>query len=220
MARPKKIRVLVTAGPTWMRIDRVRILTNLFSGRTGFLIAKFLKEKGFPVTLLLGPARFMPEAKGLNLIRFKYFEELRRLIKKELKDRSYKVVIHSAAVSDYKPLKVYKGKISSSQDKLLIELKPAPKIIKEIRKLRPDIYLIQFKLEAGKTKNKLIDRAYRSLLENNSDLVIANDLKDIRNSNYRAYLVDREKNVEVIKGRRDLAQKLFRVIKKLGEENV
>ena len=220
MVRPKKIRVLVTAGPTWMRIDRVRILTNLFSGRTGFLIAKFLKEKGFPATLLLGPVRFIPEAKGLNLIRFKYFEELRRLIKKELKDRNYKVVIHSAAVSDYKPLKVYKGKISSSHNKLLIELKPAPKIIKEIRKLRPDIYLIQFKLEAGKTKNKLIDKAYRSLLENNSDLVIANDLKDVRNSNYRAYLIDREKSVEVIKGRKDLAQKLFRVVRKLGEENV
>ena len=220
MVRPKKIRVLVTAGPTCVRIDKVRVLTNLFSGRTGFLIAKFLKDKGFPTTLLLGPARFISEAKGLNLIRFKYFEELRSLIKKELKGRAYKVVIHSAAVSDYKPLKVYKGKISSSQDRLLIELKPTPKIIKEIRRIRPDIYLIQFKLEVGETKNKLIDKAYKSLLENNSDLVVANDLKDIRGSGYRAYLIDREKNVEVIRGRRDLAQKLFRVVKKLGRENV
>jgi len=213
------VKILVTAGPTWVRIDKVRVLTNIFSGRSGFLIAKALKDRGFPTTLLLGPGRFEPKDKDLKIIRFKYFEELRELVKKELKDRAYKVVIHSAAVSDYRPLKVYRSKISSLKRELLIRLKPTPKIIREIRVLRPDIYLIQFKLEVGKPREELIEIAYHSLLKNKSDIVVANDLEDMRGLSYKAYLIDKNKNVEVIRSRKELVQRLSRIVAFIAGNN-
>lgn len=212
MAKSKENKILVTAGPTWVRIDRVRVLTNIFSGRTGFLIARRLREMGFSPTLLLGAGRFEPEDKKLKVIRFKYFEELRELVSKELKDKNYRAVVHSAAVSDFMPIEVYQGKISSSRKELLIKLKPAPKIIKEIRLLRPDIYLIQFKLEVGRKKEELIEVAYASLLRNKSDVVVANDLEDMSNLRYRAYIIDKDKNIKVVRSRQELADNLANLL--------
>jgi len=208
----KKIKVLVTAGPTWVKIDKVRVLTNIFSGKTGFLIAKAFRAGGFQVTLALGPSRFRPQDKNLNILKFKYFEELRRLIGKELGDKSYKVIIHSAAVSDYRPIRLYGSKISSSRKELILRLRPTPKLIKEIRKKRGDVFLIQFKLEVGRSRKDLINIAYTSLVKNNSDLVVANDLRDFKGLAYRAYIIDKDKNIKMVRARRELAQQLLKIV--------
>ena len=209
----KKIKVLVTAGPTWVRIDRVRVLTNIFTGKTGFLIAKAFRDKGFRVTLLLGPSVFCPQDKKINIIRFKYFEELRNLIVRELKDKDYKAVIHSAAVSDFKPRRVYKGKIRSSRAELALKLRPTPKIIKDIRRERRDIFLVQFKLEVDKKREDLINVACDSLVKNNADLAVANDLEDFSGLSYRAYIIDKNKNVTTVRTRKQLAHKLVEILK-------
>lgn len=203
-----KFKVLVTAGPTWVRLDKVRILTNIFTGRTGLLIAKELAAKGFKVKLLLGPSGTSLKGYDFPIKRFRFFDELKSLVQAELKDKSIKAVIHSAAVSDYKPCKIYKSKMPSSKKDLVIRLRPTEKIIAGIKKKRKDVFLIQFKLEAGLKKQDLIKRAYRSLVKNKSDLVVANDFKDFRGPAFKSYIIDREKKTSIAKNRKALAQRL------------
>ena len=50
-----KKKILITAGPTWVRLDDVRVITNVFTGKSGVALAESLARKGHTVTLLLGP---------------------------------------------------------------------------------------------------------------------------------------------------------------------
>jgi phosphopantothenoylcysteine synthetase/decarboxylase len=109
------MKLLVTAGNTQVPIDRVRCLTNIFSGRTGAAIALAAYVKGHDVTLVtsrpevvlelnpprpLGPERWRP-------YRYTTFTDLERLLGEEVQRGGYDVVIHSAAVSDYLAAGIY-----------------------------------------------------------------------------------------------------------------
>ena len=209
----KKIKVLITAGPTWIPLDKVRVLTSVFTGRTGLLIAKAFYAKGFKVCLLLGPSRANIDGSRFQVARFRYFDELDKLVKKALKDKTVKAVIHSAAVSDYRPYKTHKGKIPSSKRDLTIRLRPTEKIIAQIKRKRKDIFLIQFKLEVGVKRQELISRAFGSLNKNKADIVVANDLKDMKVLAQKAYVIDKDKNVTMVRNRKKLSEELVRIVR-------
>jgi phosphopantothenoylcysteine synthetase/decarboxylase len=109
------MRILVTAGNTLVPIDRVRCLTNVFTGRTGAAIALHAHDRGHAVTLLTSH----PEAvAGLRLdpaslgerwaaIRYRTFEDLQREMEARISGGALDAVIHCAAVSDYLAAGVY-----------------------------------------------------------------------------------------------------------------
>jgi phosphopantothenoylcysteine synthetase/decarboxylase len=205
--------ILITAGPTWVPIDKVRVITNIFSGRTGCDIARLACKQGAKVKLLLGPGRVNLSKdyfKGIEVARFKYFDELLMLTRIEVGSKKYDAVIHSAAIADYIPVKIVEGKISSGRKELIIRMKPTVKIIKYIKKWDPGIILAQFKLEVGKTKNKLIRIAKKSMLKNNSDFCVANDLDKLDN----LYIIERGQKARVVKGRAKLPAILLKLIAK------
>jgi phosphopantothenoylcysteine decarboxylase/phosphopantothenate--cysteine ligase len=80
-------KILITAGPTWVPIDKVRVISNIASGETGILLAKEADRLGLDVTLILGPigSRFK---KTIGVKRFHHFDELHGLIKRELKNKN------------------------------------------------------------------------------------------------------------------------------------
>jgi phosphopantothenoylcysteine decarboxylase/phosphopantothenate--cysteine ligase len=203
-----KPKILITAGPTWVRIDDVRIITNIFTGKTGLYLAKEFKEKGFLVTLFFNPHTLNKKIKGIKMIPFKYFEDFRNKLIKELKKNEYDIIIHSAAVSDYKVKKISKGKIPSGKKSLILKLVPTEKVIKRIRKLSPKSTFIQFKLEIK--RENLLEKAYRSLKENESDFVVANALKDLK-LRYQAFFIDKNKNIIPIKSKKFLFDLLYKV---------
>lgn len=206
-------RVLVTAGPVWVPIDSVRILTNRFSGRTGAAIANGLARAGHEVTLLLGPSTVSVDVDdAVCLEKFVYFDELRSLVEDNLKASTMDAVVHTAAIADYQPQEFYQGKIKSKQEELLIRLKPTVKIIKDIRDLMPNGNLIQFKLEVGLSHSALIDVAYSSLEGNGSDFVVANDLSDMKDGCYRGTLIDKDKKQSPIFSRESLVEKIIEII--------
>lgn len=204
-------KILITAGSTWVAIDQVRVITNIFGGRTGCMIAEKAKQMGSDVKLLLGPSRLSarntPVSK-IKLVNYRYFHELLSLTRREISKGHYDVIIHSAAISDYAPVKANNNKIPSGKNELIIKLKPTIKIIQQIKKWDPKIYLVQFKLEVNKTYSQLINAAYKSLLKNKSDLVVANDLKNIQT----AYIIDRVKKIIKVKSRKALATTLLRIV--------
>lgn len=182
-------KVLITSGPTWVPIDDVRVISNTATGKTGVLLANKFAREGCRVTLLLGPVNAPGLINKVKLKRFSFFEELSNLLKKELA-KNYDIIIQAAAVSDFKPDFRRNRKISSRVKALKLILKPAPKIINSLRKLKPRSFLTGFKFEPGMEARKLIRGARKLIREASLDCVVANTLRKKR---YSAYLVEKKK---------------------------
>lgn len=203
------MKVLITAGATWIKVDQVRILTNIFTGRTGVYLAKEFKRRRHCVTLFLNPHTIRDKIKGVRVIPFKYYEDFKEKIVKELKKTRFDLIIHSAAVSDYKLGQPLPGKVSSGKKQLRLKLIPTEKIIERIRKLAKEAILVQFKLE---TKKKgLNQKAYASLKSNQSDFVVANALEDLR-LGYKAWIIDKNNKVAAINSQKSLFQAFHKIL--------
>jgi len=213
--KSKKGNIIVTAGPTWVPIDKVRVITNIFSGKLGYLIARKAAKKGLKVILFLGPGRVCTskkQYKNLEIIRYKYYNELFDLLKKAVSSKKYGTLIHSAAIADYTPRPV-NAKIKSGKLNLIIKLKPTIKIVDQVKKWDPNIFLVKFKLETDISKDKLINVAYNSMLKSNADLMVANEFSKISSKYHQAYIINPEKKVETIIGKENIAKKLLDRIK-------
>ncbi|MDP3771130.1 MAG: phosphopantothenoylcysteine decarboxylase [bacterium] len=213
----KPLRVLVTAGATEVPIDRVRAITNIFKGKTGTEIAHtFLRHTNGEITLLtsnpalaedLDESEWWWMSQQFRIMPYRTFDELAALTESEIRTGGYDVVIHSAAVSDYRVTGVHtrgqdgrlvpldaSGKVGSSHEQLFLELARTPKIIEQIRGVWGFTgKLVQFKLEVGITDEELIARARAALERSGGDLVVANCLEWAKDA---AILVSRDGLVE------------------------
>jgi phosphopantothenoylcysteine synthetase/decarboxylase len=102
------MKILVTAGNTQVLIDRVRCLTNIFTGRTGARIAEHAYDRGHEVTLLTShpetvPPRMQEDAasRRWTLLPYRTFDDLQSLLSRHVPDGGHDAIIHCAAVSDY-----------------------------------------------------------------------------------------------------------------------
>ncbi len=167
----KKLKALVTAGPTNEYIDPVRFITNKSSGKQGYEIAKCLRDNGFDTTLISGKTSIKP-LDGVNFISVETAEEM---FKESLNNLPTDVAIFSAAVSDFK-VKNYKSTKIKKNEEFNLELEKNIDILNHIsnhNSLRPKI-TIGF---AAETDN-LSTNAKKKLNEKNCDWVIANDVSD------------------------------------------
>ncbi|MBI5145233.1 MAG: hypothetical protein HZA27_03495 [Candidatus Omnitrophica bacterium] len=216
-------KILITAGPTWVPIDGVRVISNIATGETGIMLAEKLQRRGAQVTLLLGPvgicclnkkinpalskrrSKGCVRKSGIKLIRFRFFSELKDKVIKELTAKRYDVIIHNAAVSDFAPVQ-FRGKISSAKA-ISLKLKTLPKIITYIRRLAQQAKLVMFKLEVGISREALIKKAKQARDLAKADLVVANTL-----SPYCAFIIDSEENCIVARNKRELVNKLTKLL--------
>ena len=95
------MRVLITCGATWTPIDDVRVISNVSSGEMGHLIARAFRSYGAFVTIIEGPVTHTLVDKEIKIIKYRFFDELARVLSQELL-KKYDVIIHAAAVSDFK----------------------------------------------------------------------------------------------------------------------
>jgi phosphopantothenoylcysteine synthetase/decarboxylase len=108
------MNILVTAGNTLVPIDRVRCVTNVFTGRTGTQIALYSRQRGHDVTLLSSQPDLVDKLLGSHHLAerwavrsFSTFTDLQELMQQLLTTGRFEVLIHSAAVSDYQPAGIY-----------------------------------------------------------------------------------------------------------------
>lgn len=202
---------MITSGPTWVAIDRVRVISNTASGKTGILLANQFAQAKAKVTLLMGP---VGEVSGLNkkirIRRFCFFQELSALLKDELKNK-YDIIVQAAAVSDYAPKSMHQGKISSRKQVLKLNLKSTPKLINCLRKLAPCAFLVGFKFEPELAGGKLIREARSLNKKAGLDLTVANSFKGHR---YQAYLVDNNASCGPYRSKEVMARSLTRLIER------
>lgn len=204
-------RVLITAGPTWVSIDRVRVISNIATGETGILLAERLQHLGAKVTLLLGPAEYSCKNKTIKLIRFVFFDDLKHKLLKELNTKKYDIVIHSAAVSDYRPAKIFRRKIRSGISRLKIELVPTVKIIGLIKKIDPSVFLVGFKYEPYANREKLIKEAKDLIKSSSLDLAVANTIDKER---YSSYILEDDKIYGPLNTKENMVNKLAGILRK------
>ena len=176
----KRIKALVTAGPTNEYIDPVRFITNKSSGKQGYELAKSLSKRGFDTTLISGPTN-LDITNDVNLIKVETSDEMFKATQQNL---PADIAIFTAAVADFKIKKKNENKIKK-QDSLSINLEKNIDILNYVsnhNSMRPKL-LIGF---AAETIN-LDENASAKLANKNCDWIIANDVskKDIGfNSDY------------------------------------
>ena len=167
----KKIKALVTAGPTNEYIDPVRFITNKSSGKQGYEIAKSLSRRGFNTTLISGPTNLKID-EDIKLIKVETAEEMFKATQKNLPTD---IALFSAAVADYKINKKSQNKIKK-QEKLNINLEQNIDILNYVsnhNSMRPKL-VIGF---AAETSN-LDKNAISKLKNKNCDWIVANDVSE------------------------------------------
>lgn len=178
-------RILITSGPTSVSIDAMRVITNRSTGEIGRLIANAFAAKGCRVTLLEGAVTTaIPLKEGIKALKFFFFDELAALLRSELAKQPA-IVIHAAAVSDFRFKKIVKGKIDSG-DKLTLELVPTRKLVNGIKQFAPAALLVGFKFETTLSRSVITSNKLFRVAD--CDLVVANAQTEKK---YSAYLLNR-----------------------------
>jgi phosphopantothenoylcysteine synthetase/decarboxylase len=185
------LRVLVTAGATQVPIDRVRVITNISTGRTGTQVASAVAAvPGTEVRLLTSAPHRAAEwglPASVDVRGFSSFDDLRGLMQASIaQERWPGAIVHSAAVSDYLVESVVdaagtaldpSGKIDSEGERIMVSLVKAPKLVDFIR--TPWGFtgtLVKFKLTVGKTDAELEAIARTSMRHSRAEAIVANDL--------------------------------------------
>jgi phosphopantothenoylcysteine decarboxylase/phosphopantothenate--cysteine ligase len=196
-------KVLVVEGATREYIDDMRFVSNRATGRTGNMLAREAFRRGADVTILAGE-NVVDVPKHIDEIRFSDTADL--LDKVRDLSPGIDICYFVAGISDYSPEK-RKGKITSGQDVLNIEMRPAPKVINSFRELNQDAFLVGFKAESVSDEGELIRRAYERMNAIGMDMVVANDLSDVTDTTNTVMTVTPSKDVFRAEGRKeDLAR--------------
>ncbi len=194
--KKRNIKAVVTAGPTREYIDPVRYISNESSGKQGYEIAMELSRLGIKTTLIIGPTNLNFD-KNLNIKRVTSGEEMLRKVQKTL---PVDIAVCTAAVSDFKPLKISKTKIKKNKISE-IKLEKNTDILSFLgtnNQFKPKL-LVGFSAE---TEN-LLNNSQKKMENKFCDLMIAND---VSNSDYgfnkdynEVIIIDKYKNKQKIK---------------------
>lgn len=196
----KKAKVFLTNGGTKVRIDDVRFLTNMSTGRYGAQIGAALLDREDAELHYFGAkdARRHPYNYSLNVLKefnemkyddiYEYIDGVRHV-----ETIQPDIIISAAAVSDYIMDKT-EGKISSDNDELVITLKKGPKVLPLLRKAAPNATLVGFKLLVNPTGKQMYD-AILKVLKSGANYVVYNDLKDIKAGDQTRYVFDENMNM-------------------------
>lgn len=167
--------ILITAGPTYEKIDPVRFIGNYSSGKMGFALAEACAQRGALVKLICGPVSASMKTCSPNISRID-IESAR-----EMYDECMKAfplmdsAILCAAVADFAPETVASKKIKRTGDDMVIRLKPNPDIAADLGKQKKaNQTLIGFALET----NDEVNNAQAKLKKKNFDFIVLNSLRD------------------------------------------
>ena len=217
------MKILVTSGGTSEAIDSVRSITNHSTGRLGKIITEILLAAGHEVCLITTKRALKPEAHpNLSIREIDNTNDLLVVMQELIKE--CQVLIHSMAVSDYTPVYMtgleevqaspnleeflskqnHQTKISSTDEVQVLFLKKTPKIISLVKEWNPAIHLIGFKLLVDVSEDYLIEIARQSLVKNQADLIIANDLTQISANQHRAIFVEQD-HLQTVRTKEEIA---------------
>lgn len=171
--RLKGKKILITAGPTYEKIDPVRFIGNYSSGKMGFALAERCAQKGAEVTLITGPVELQVHHPSIQRIDVESAAEMYQYAVKTFP--SMDAGILCAAVADFTPAEKANHKIKREKDDLLIRLQPTQDIAAKLGSLKQAHQrLIGFALETDDEMKHAHDKLQRK----NFDFIVLNSLND------------------------------------------
>lgn len=167
-------KVMITAGPTYEKIDPVRFIGNYSSGKMGYALAEECAERGAEVVLISGPVSIKAHHPSINVMSVESAQQMHDAALSAFADSD--AAIMCAAVADYAPVVVAEKKIKREKDDIpVIELKKNPDIAAALGKIKkPGQMLVGFALE---TDNEMAN-AQSKLERKNLDMIVLNSLAD------------------------------------------
>lgn len=168
-----KKKVLITAGPTYEKLDPVRFIGNYSSGKMGFALAEECARRGADVTLIAGPVSLKLNNPKINRINVGSADEMYNAAVNAFP--SADVAILCAAVADYKPQHQETEKIKRNGDILNIPLVPNKDIAAQLGKMKKASQrLVGFALETNDEESN----ALKKIVKKNLDFIVLNSLND------------------------------------------
>ncbi|MBF6598102.1 MAG: bifunctional phosphopantothenoylcysteine decarboxylase/phosphopantothenate--cysteine ligase CoaBC [Fermentimonas sp.] len=169
-----KKKVLITAGPTYEKIDPVRFIGNYSSGKMGFAIAEECAKRGAEVILVTGPTALSTTNPNIKRIDVESAKEMHNASINVFPQMD--IAILSAAVADYRPNQQEDTKIKHNDNEdITIKLTPNPDIAAALGKIKKDNQIIVgFALETNNEENN----ALKKIEKKNFNFIVLNSLKD------------------------------------------
>ena len=201
--------VLITAGPTYEKIDPVRFIGNYSSGKMGYALAEVCAEQGAKVTLISGPVMLTAKHPAIRRIDVESAAEMYEAAQKNFPKAD--ITILCAAVADFTPKVTADKKIKRKGDNLTLELQPTQDIAAALgaAKKKKQV-LVGFALETDNELKNALDKMERK----NLDLIVLNSLQDkgagFRVDTNKVTIIDRQGITAYdTKSKRDVAEDII-----------
>lgn len=166
-------KVVVTAGPTYEKIDPVRFIGNYSSGKMGLAIAEEFAGRGAEVVLVCGPVNLKTSHPAIRRVDVESAAQMYEVTSKEFVNSD--VAVLSAAVADFTPKEKADHKIKRGKDDLLLELLPTKDIAAELGRIKTaSQLLVGFALETNNEEVNALSKMQRK----NLDMIVLNSLND------------------------------------------
>lgn len=166
-------KVVVTAGPTYEKIDPVRFIGNYSSGKMGLAIAEEFAGRGAEVVFVCGPVNLKTSHPAIRRVDVESAAQMYEVTSKEFVNSD--VAVLSAAVADFTPREKADHKIKRGKDDLLLELLPTKDIAAELGRIKTaSQLLVGFALETNDEEVNALSKMQRK----NLDMIVLNSLND------------------------------------------
>ena len=167
----KDKKILITAGPTYEKIDPVRFIGNYSSGKMGFALAEECSRRGAKVVLVAGPVS-LTCTESIQRVDVESCKEMYEVAVKEFPNCD--AAILCAAVADFRPETIAEQKIKRVGDELLLKLKPTQDIAATIGSMKGEGQrIVAFALETNEEESN----AQRKLEKKNADFIVLNSTR-------------------------------------------
>lgn len=171
--RLQKKKIVITAGPTYEKIDPVRFIGNYSSGKMGFALAEVCAERGAEVELVTGPVSLKTVHPAIRRTNVESAQEMYDAVVRMYPDAD--AAIMCAAVADYRPQERAEKKIKRNTDDMTLTLVPNPDIAAALGQIKqPGQLLVGFALETDNEEQNALSKMQRK----NLDFIVLNSLQD------------------------------------------
>ncbi|NDV58360.1 bifunctional phosphopantothenoylcysteine decarboxylase/phosphopantothenate--cysteine ligase CoaBC [Bacteroides sp. 519] len=202
-------KILITAGPTYEKIDPVRFIGNYSSGKMGFALAEECAERGAEVVLIAGPVKQQTHHANIQRINVESASEMYNAAIQYYPKMD--VGILCAAVADFTPETTADKKMKRGEEDLVLRLKPTQDIAAELGKTKKkNQLLIGFALETNNEE----ENAIRKLERKNLDFIVLNSLNDpqagFQYDTNKITIIDRNNRTEYeLKSKKEVAKDII-----------
>ena len=202
-------KIVITAGPTYEKIDPVRFIGNYSSGKMGFALAEECAARGAEVTLVAGPVQMKTTHPGIHRIDVESCAEMYEATTEAFKEAN--AAILCAAVADFTPEAAADTKIKREGDDLVLRLKPTHDIAAALGRMKqPQQHLVGFALETNDELANAKDKLSRKHL----DFIVLNSLGDagagFRHDTNKITIINKESAKEYpLKSKKEVAKDII-----------